>query len=55
MDTKAYLKIPVENIHSTVVATIDLSGTPVVIDQNWCLHCGNCVPVCPAGARSKVL
>ncbi|HCW23654.1 MAG TPA: hypothetical protein DGX96_08440 [Lachnospiraceae bacterium] len=25
------------------------------MDQNRCLHCGNCVPVCPAGAISKVM
>ncbi|BAK46460.1 hypothetical protein CXIVA_04930 [Clostridium sp. SY8519] len=44
LNTQDYLKILVEDIHSTVVAAID---------QNRCLHCGNCVPVCPAGAIAK--
>lgn len=26
---------------------IDISGKPVVIDQNHCLHCGRCAEICP--------
>ena len=26
---------------------IDLSGKPIVIDQNRCLHCGRCAEICP--------
>lgn len=26
---------------------IDISGKPVVIDQNRCLHCGRCAEICP--------
>lgn len=29
---------------------IDISGKPVVIDQNRCLHCGRCAEICPKQA-----
>ncbi len=32
---------------------IDMSATPVVIDQHRCIHCGKCAEVCPAGAIEK--
>lgn len=32
---------------------IDLSGKPLVIHQENCLHCGNCMAVCPFGAVEK--
>ena len=56
METKEYLKYIVEEIHTTIVATVDDEGLPVtaripyVIEQEHCLHCGNCMSVCPAAA-----
>ncbi len=32
---------------------IDISTKPVVINQENCLHCGNCITVCPFGAVEK--
>lgn len=32
---------------------IDLSAKPLVIQQEHCLHCGNCMEVCPFGAVEK--
>jgi uncharacterized pyridoxamine 5'-phosphate oxidase family protein/Pyruvate/2-oxoacid:ferredoxin oxidoreductase delta subunit len=32
---------------------IDLSVKPFVINQDHCLHCGNCISVCPFGAVEK--
>ncbi|WP_310601560.1 DUF362 domain-containing protein [Anaerosporobacter sp.] len=32
---------------------IDLSVKPLVIQQENCLHCGNCMSVCPFGAVEK--
>lgn len=32
---------------------IDISRKPVQIHQENCLHCGNCLEVCPAGAVEK--
>lgn len=32
---------------------IDLSGKPVVIDQNRCLHCGRCAEICPKQVIEK--
>ena len=32
---------------------IDISGKPVVIRQEHCLHCGNCFEICPAGAIER--
>lgn len=32
---------------------IDISGKPVVINQNNCLHCGNCFEICPMRAIEK--
>ena len=32
---------------------IDISGKPVVIQQQNCLHCGNCYEICPARAIVK--
>ena len=32
---------------------IDLSQKPLVINQEHCLHCGNCMSVCPFGAVEK--
>lgn len=32
---------------------IDISKTPVEIHQANCLHCGNCMEICPAGAVVK--
>lgn len=36
-------------------ACIDISVTPVVIDQHRCLHCGRCQEVCPQQAIEKRL
>ncbi|MCD8090365.1 MAG: 4Fe-4S binding protein [Clostridiales bacterium] len=32
---------------------IDISGIPVVIDQNRCLHCGRCAEICPKQTIEK--
>ncbi len=32
---------------------IDMSNKPFVIQQEHCLHCGNCMSVCPFGAVEK--
>lgn len=32
---------------------IDISVKPVVIKEEHCLHCGNCIEVCPFGAVEK--
>ncbi len=32
---------------------IDISGKPVVIDQNCCLHCGQCAEICPKQVIEK--
>ena len=32
---------------------IDFSGVPAVIEQEHCLHCGNCMQNCPAGAVER--
>ena len=32
---------------------IDISTKPVVIQQEHCLHCGNCYEVCPARAIER--
>lgn len=32
---------------------IDINSKPVVINQNNCLHCGNCFDICPMGAIVK--
>ena len=32
---------------------IDLTQKPLVIEQKHCLHCGNCMSVCPFGAIEK--
>lgn len=32
---------------------MDLSVTPLVIRQENCLHCGNCMSICPFGAVEK--
>ena len=32
---------------------IDISGKPVVIDQNHCLHCGRCAQICPRQCIEK--
>lgn len=32
---------------------IDISAKPVVINQNHCLHCGNCFEICPMQAIVK--
>ena len=32
---------------------IDISKTPVVIDQHHCLHCGRCAEICPQQAITK--
>lgn len=64
MDTKDYLRILRNEIHSTVMATvnedghpvtrvIDTSDVPLVIRQEHCLHCGNCFRACPVGAVVK--
>lgn len=34
---------------------IDLSRKPLVIQQEHCLHCGNCMEVCPFGAVERRL
>ncbi|MHB9305073.1 4Fe-4S binding protein, partial [Fusobacterium polymorphum] len=28
-------------------------SVPYVIEQNHCLHCGNCFTVCPVGAVER--
>lgn len=33
---------------------IDISNTPVVINQNHCLHCGRCAEICPKQTIKKV-
>lgn len=33
--------------------SIDITQTPVVIDQHRCLHCGRCVEICPKQAIEK--
>lgn len=33
---------------------IDISNTPVVINQNHCLHCGRCAEICPKQTIRKV-
>lgn len=33
---------------------IEISSTPVVINQNHCLHCGRCAEICPKQAIKKV-
>lgn len=35
--------------------SIDITQTPVVIDQHRCLHCGRCVEICPQQAIEKRL
>ena len=35
------------------VRNIDTSKTPFVISQEHCLHCGNCMAVCPSNAVEK--
>ena len=32
---------------------IDITGIPVRILQKHCLHCGNCLEICPAGAVER--
>ncbi|MDE6925813.1 MAG: 4Fe-4S binding protein [Acetatifactor sp.] len=32
---------------------IDISGKPVVIDRNCCLHCGQCAEICPKQVIGK--
>ena len=32
---------------------IDMSAKPFMIQQEHCLHCGNCIAVCPFGAVEK--
>ena len=32
---------------------IDFSNVPAVIEQEHCLHCGNCMQKCPAGAVER--
>ncbi|WP_432618264.1 DUF362 domain-containing protein [Butyricicoccus sp.] len=32
---------------------IDITKTPVVIDQHHCLHCGRCAEVCPKQVIEK--
>lgn len=32
---------------------IDASGIPLVINQENCLHCGNCMTACPVGAVER--
>ncbi|MGN1403953.1 MAG: 4Fe-4S binding protein [Ruminococcus sp.] len=66
MESKDYLSYLVQEIHTTVVATVDDAGLPVtatmdmmdadkpvVIQQQNCLHCGNCFEICPARAIGK--
>lgn len=53
--TMDYLEYLVNEIHTTVVATVDDAGLPVTaaIHQENCLHCGNCYEICPARAIVK--
>lgn len=32
---------------------IDVTKPPVVIEQEHCLHCGNCMEICPSGAVER--
>ena len=32
---------------------INIDNVPLVIDQEHCLHCGNCMKACPVGAVEK--
>ena len=32
---------------------IDITQKPVMIEQEHCLHCGNCFEICPAGAIER--
>lgn len=34
---------------------IEISSTPVVINQNHCLHCGRCAEICPKQTIKKVV
>ena len=34
-------------------ACIDTAQTPAVIRQEHCLHCGNCLEICPVGAIER--
>ena len=64
MNVEQYLKYLVEEIHTSVVATVDSEGlpvtaaidfseTPAVIAKEHCLHCGNCAAVCPVSAVER--
>ena len=61
-----YLSYLVDEIHRTVVSTLDDEGLPVcpqqcialaggvaTVDQSHCLHCGRCADVCPEGAVER--
>ena len=59
-----YLKLLVDKIHSTTVATIgsdghpqtriiDISSVPVTINQNHCLHRVRCAEICPKQCIEK--
>lgn len=55
MTTTEILTMLQRDIHTTVFATVDEQGFPqtCVIDEKHCLHCGNCLSVCPVGAVER--
>lgn len=53
MQKSNFFRIICEDIHSTIIATVDDNGLPVSIYQNNCLHCGNCFRDCPVNAVAK--
>lgn len=55
MQRNEYLRLLVENIHSTTIATVGADGHPQtrVIDQHHCLHCGRYAEICPKQTIEK--
>ena len=49
MDLQTCLK-KMELVGVLAFATVDSEGTPFVIRQEHCLHCGNCYENCPVKA-----
>lgn len=49
MTNLEYLKMLVEDIHSTSIATIGADDHP----QTRCLHCGRCAEICPKQTIEK--
>ena len=57
MVAKNYLDYIVNEIHLTIAACpqncIMTDSIPYVIEQEHCLHCGNCMTKCPVGAVER--